>query len=177
MQTDPWAATPSLLHWFAIWRPSYCLWFFHYASFDVVSSPPALLFCSLLVLLQFFCISRLYSWMMHGNVLNFLPECQPSPRELLRKRSFICFFSLSGTQIIEPQESDLSSEGWMWPLTRNSLMVTLSSYFILGTVGDINEIHSNLGDLAVSSAPLVSFRWHVKFVLEVELQVDGVDFE
>lgn len=56
-------------------------------------------------------------------------------------------------------------------------MITLSSYFILGTVGDINEIHSNLGDLAVSSTPLVSFRWHGELVLEAELQVDCVDFE
>ena len=65
----------------------------------------------------------------------------------------------------------------MWPLTRNSLMVTLSSYFILGTVSDINEIHSNLGDLAVSSTLLVSFRCHGELVLEAELQVDCVDFE
>lgn len=90
MQTDPWKVTPSLVPWFAIWITIYCLGFSPMDHLMLFPLNLSYYYAAYLVLpLQFFCISKLYSWMMHGDVPNFLPECQPGSPELLRNCSFI----------------------------------------------------------------------------------------
>lgn len=68
--------------------------------------------------------------MLHGNVFNFLPECQTAPPtpslKLLRKFSFFHLLS-SRTKRLEPQESNFYIGDS--PQSRISLLVSLSFYF------------------------------------------------
>lgn len=163
MQTDPWKVTPSLVPWFAIWITIYCLGFSPMDHLMLFPLNLSYYYAAYLVLpLQFFCISKLYSWMMHGDVLNFLPECQPGSPELLRNCSFIWLLTSQNPDNWTPRiwsQYIMMTECGLWP--KNSLLVFLSSYFILGTVGNIKERHWNLGDFAGSWPLIVSFRWHI----------------